>query len=158
MNKVLYLVLIGIILALLAPPVGAAMSQAQMDQRCEQAREAKLAPLRQEKIDECKAEGKMKTTECEQYYKDYGNGRRSAGGAYTPRMFINLPECIEAREMRSQVRQGTVPTVTRDSVHDSSKRDSTTNIKQREDSTTTKSRESGRESSTRDSTSKPSSR
>jgi hypothetical protein len=35
MNKVLYLVLIGIILALLAPPVGAAMSQAQMDQRCE---------------------------------------------------------------------------------------------------------------------------
>ncbi|MCG6886141.1 MAG: hypothetical protein LJE74_02950 [Proteobacteria bacterium] len=157
-TRLFYFVLAGIFLAVPTLQAGAAMTQAQMDARCEQAREAKLAPLRQEKIDACKAEGTKKPGECETYYKDYGNGRRSAGGAYTPRKFNNLPECVEAREMRTGVRQGTIPTVTRDSGRDSNTRDSTKNTKQRENSTTTTSRESGRESSTRDSTSKSSSR
>lgn len=156
--RTLFTALSGLLLVWPLVEAGAAPSQAQMDQRCEQAREAKLAPLRQEKIDECKAEGKRKPAECERYYQDYGHGRRSAGGAYTPRMFDNLPECVEAREMRNRVREGRAPVTSREEGRRPVQRDSVTNTRQREGSKTVKSRESGRDSSTRDSTSRESSR
>ena len=85
----------------------------ELEQRCEEMREARLAPLRKEKIEKCKAEKAMDPAQCERYYKDYGNATRGAGGKYTERMFNDLGPCVKAREMKAITREGTVPSVKR---------------------------------------------
>jgi hypothetical protein len=37
---------------------------------------------------------------CERYWKDYGNAMRSTNGSMTPRMFDDLPICVEAYKAR----------------------------------------------------------
>ena len=67
-------------------------------QRCEAAREAKIAPLRAAAIDDCVNKEKKDRAYCERFYADYGNGGRTAGGATRQRMFNDLPECLELYE------------------------------------------------------------
>ncbi|KPK37942.1 MAG: hypothetical protein AMJ69_09835 [Gammaproteobacteria bacterium SG8_47] len=94
---------------------------ADLEAQCEAAREIKLAPLRQEKIDECKSQGNDAAS-CERQYADYGNATRQ-GGRYIERMFNDLPECVAAREAREGQREGTVPTTSRETTSDNSDRD-----------------------------------
>ena len=77
-----------------------ALTREQLEQRCEQARQARIAPLRQAEIDRCKAEGRKDPDHCERYYADYGDAFRSLGGDMVPRMFSDLPECLEAEQAR----------------------------------------------------------
>ncbi len=71
----------------------------KLQDQCEAKREEKLAPIRAQKTQAC-IEQQLRSN-CETYYRTYGNVSRlptgAAGGAY----FYDLPECqawIEARE------------------------------------------------------------
>jgi hypothetical protein len=66
--------------------------QAKLDAACETARQQKLAPIRQQVIDECVTNKELPNrVECEQFYADYGErtGRKAA-------LFYDLPECVTA--------------------------------------------------------------
>ncbi len=71
-----------------------------LEARCESAREAALAPLRAARIAECKADRRNDAGFCERYWRDLGNGVRTADGRWLPRLFDDLPECIAAHEAR----------------------------------------------------------
>lgn len=74
---------------------GAEPSLEELRQRCEAAREAKLAPLREEAIQECVARPRSTRTraECEEFYRDFGQGGGTVGGGFRAPMFIDVPEC-----------------------------------------------------------------
>lgn len=76
------------------------MSLADLDRRCEAAREKKIAPMRAAQIAECIKAGTGDRAWCENFWADYGEPRRLASGGFTPRMFHDLPECIEALDER----------------------------------------------------------
>ena len=93
--------------------------QAQLDAACEVAREQKLAPLRQQYIDECVEKQKKDRAECERFYQNYDGrqisrnydgrqGNRTYGGRQENRapLFYDLPECVEAFEYRTSYRTG----------------------------------------------------
>ena len=72
------------------------MSLGELDGRCEAAREKKIAPMRAAQIAECIKAGTGDQAWCENFWADYGEPRRLPNGGFTPRMFHDLPECIEA--------------------------------------------------------------
>jgi hypothetical protein len=86
---------------LISVPVLAAGSdwdaeQARLDAACEAAREAKLAPLRAQYIEECvQKQQRPDRASCERFYADFGN--RSGN---RPPLFYDLPECVAAHEHR----------------------------------------------------------
>jgi hypothetical protein len=76
--------------------------QAELDAKCEAAREQKLAPLRAKFIEECVREKQFDSRqECETFYADYG----AQSGNRAP-LFYDLPECVEAFEYQNSQRQG----------------------------------------------------
>ena len=79
-----------------------AVSQADLDMACENARAKKLEPLRRQKINECKADKKNDPKWCEQFWSDYGNGGKT-GPRVRQRKFDNLPECEKAEKARRDV-------------------------------------------------------
>ncbi len=79
-----------------APVDTSAMTLAQLDQRCEDAREEKIAPLREAEIESCKQERRSDPAFCESFNADFGDGGRTASGHYRQRIFDDLPECVEA--------------------------------------------------------------
>jgi Domain of unknown function (DUF4124) len=86
-----------------APPAAAAgqpsdMSLAELDQRCEEAREAAIAPLRVAAIAECKANPRTDPAYCERFYATFGDAVGIRPGVVRPRMFDDLPACEVARE------------------------------------------------------------
>ena len=76
------------------------MSIEALDLRCEQARERRIKPLREAEIANCKERGEKDPAACERFYADYGAGGKGMYGGYRPRMFHDLPECLEADEER----------------------------------------------------------
>lgn len=83
----------------LASAVQAQKSQSEIDElsrQCEAQREEKLAPIRAERIKDCKEQGLKAPDHCERYYQTYGNVGR-VGGIGAPRsgMFYDLPVCQE---------------------------------------------------------------
>ena len=78
------------------------MSLTALDQRCEVAREKKIAPLREAEIQQCKQDRRNDPNYCETFNADYGDGGRTASGAMRPRMFDDLPECIDAMNERNR--------------------------------------------------------
>lgn len=81
----------------------------ELEQRCEEMRENRLKPLRETEIEKCKADETKDPAWCERYYQDYGNATRGPEGKYTPRMFDDLPPCVQAREMKAKQRESTLP-------------------------------------------------
>lgn len=71
------------------------MRQQQLDNACEAAREALIAPLRRQAVAECVDEKKDQAY-CERFYRDYGE--RGASGR--PALFYDIPECVKAFEHR----------------------------------------------------------
>jgi uncharacterized protein YgiB involved in biofilm formation len=67
---------------------------AELDARCEAAREAKLGPERAEYIEECVEKGKERDY-CTRFYADHG----ARAGNRAP-LYLDLPECMEAFEYR----------------------------------------------------------
>ena len=75
--------------------------QAKLDAACEQVREVKLAPMREEFVEECVTEGQQRDREsCEDFYADFG----AQSGNRAP-LFFDLPECVEAFEFQNSQRQ-----------------------------------------------------
>jgi hypothetical protein len=97
--------LANLLLILLAATAGAADEgdaerQAELDRRCEAARDEKLAPLRAEIYEDCLEDRKGDDAYCRRYADGY-NGERIGG---SPR-FYELPECEEAFRFRSRNRK-----------------------------------------------------
>jgi hypothetical protein len=98
--------LLPLILIALSVSTGYA-SQASIQEltaQCEEAREAHLAPLREQKIQECIAHKEKAPDECKRFYSDFGDGGRTAAGGQRERMFHDIPECqplYEAEKERS---------------------------------------------------------
>lgn len=92
------------LLILLAATAGAdpddAERQAELDRRCEAARDEKLAPIRAEIYAECIEGRKGDEAYCRRYADGY-NGERIGG---SPR-FYELPECEEAFRFRNRNRK-----------------------------------------------------
>ena len=80
------------------------MTLAELDQRCEDAREAKIAPMRAAEIERCKAQPRNDPAFCERFNADFGEGGRNVNGTIRPRMFDDLPECVEALQERHRRR------------------------------------------------------
>lgn len=80
------------------------MSLADLDLRCDEAREKMIAPLREAEIAKCKQDKKNDPAWCERFNADYGDGGRTASGSIRPRMFDDLPECVEAMQERNRRR------------------------------------------------------
>ena len=83
------------------------MSLAELDRRCEAARQAKIAPLKAAEIANCIQAGTGDQDWCETFWADYGAPRRMKSGGLTPPMFHDLPECVEAFEENN--RRGLYP-------------------------------------------------
>ena len=76
------------------------MSLSDLDRRCEDAREQKLAPLREAEIAKCVETETGDQAWCDTFWADYGDATRTVSGALTPRLFHDLPECTEALDER----------------------------------------------------------
>ncbi|MDX2428404.1 MAG: hypothetical protein QNK22_06905 [Xanthomonadales bacterium] len=94
--KISQVLLSFVFVSLLINPVLAKESredkQARLDAACEVARQKKIAPMRQQVIQDCVANKEFPSRkECEQFYADYGErtGRKAA-------LFYDLPECVTA--------------------------------------------------------------
>jgi hypothetical protein len=78
-----------------------AMSLEELDRICEDARERAIAPLRAAAIEECEAAPRRSDPEyCERFHATFGEAARIANGATKPRMFNELPECVQAEQER----------------------------------------------------------
>lgn len=78
------------------------MSLGELDQRCEAARQKKIAPLKQAEIEKCKSQPRNDPAWCERHNADFGEGGRNVNGTMRPRMFDNLPECVDALQERNR--------------------------------------------------------
>ena len=68
--------------------------QARLDAACEVERQKKIAPMRQQVVEECVTNKEFPNrSECERFYADYGErtGRKAP-------LFYDLPECVTAFE------------------------------------------------------------
>ena len=123
-------------------PTLAELSAAQQYRlECEQEREERLAPLREQEIEDCVG-NRSSREDCERKYRDFGSSGRTVTGGYRARMYDQLPSCIAAREAEAAEeaakrteREGhrdTVPGTTRDSSTDTVDRDSSTGTNKRD--------------------------
>lgn len=80
----------------------AEMSLEDLDRRCDDAREKMIAPLREAEIADCKQQKRDDPAWCERFNADFGDGGRTVSGAIRPRMFDDLPECVEALQERNR--------------------------------------------------------
>jgi hypothetical protein len=78
------------------------MSVADLDLRCEEAREKMITPLREAEIAKCKQDKRNDPAFCERFNADYGDGGRNINGSIRPRMFDDLPECVEALQEKNR--------------------------------------------------------
>jgi hypothetical protein len=72
------------------------LSIADLNLRCDEAREKMIAPLREAEIAKCKQDKREDPAFCERFNADFGEGGRTVSGAMRPRMFDDLPQCLEA--------------------------------------------------------------
>lgn len=73
----------------------------RMDQKCEDARKAKLAPVRQEMAAKCEQEERYlgnKKRDCALEVSTYGDTFSGARGAAIRGMYYDLPECVAATD------------------------------------------------------------
>jgi hypothetical protein len=86
------------------------MSAEQLEVMCEKEREKRLAPEREQLIQNCITNQRKSPEYCERYYSDYGAAQRIYGkdqvrpATFTvrPALYFDLPECVAAEEARSK--------------------------------------------------------
>ncbi|HEX7116405.1 MAG TPA: hypothetical protein VF193_14870 [Steroidobacter sp.] len=74
-----------------------------LEAKCEEAREAKIKPLRDAEIQKCIVEQRKDPDYCRRYWRDYGAAVRLPDGKIRPRLFDDLPECVAAFEARRKL-------------------------------------------------------
>lgn len=95
-NRLLVVLLAGFLQSVVHAQAIEDMSMDELNQRCDAAREEKIAPLREQTIEECKQQPRNDPAWCERFYADFGEGGRTKNGSIRPRMFDDLPECLDA--------------------------------------------------------------
>jgi hypothetical protein len=81
------------------------MSFKQLDTLCGKEREKRLAPEREQLIQNCITNQRKSPEYCERYYRDYGAAQRIDGTDYVqPALYIGLPECVAAEEAKKKGR------------------------------------------------------
>ncbi len=78
------------------------MTLIELDQRCDDARENRIAPLREAEIEKCIQNKRNDPAWCERFNADFGEGGRTVSGNIRPRMFDDLPECVDALKERNR--------------------------------------------------------
>ena len=63
---------------------------------CERQRKAKIAPLREQAIEDCISNGYGDRQYCERFNESFGDPTARAGGGMVPGMFWELPVCEQA--------------------------------------------------------------
>ena len=63
---------------------------------CQEQREKKIAPLREEAIQDCVADDRGNREYCERYNSTFGNAVALPGGGMYPGLFWDLPDCVQA--------------------------------------------------------------
>jgi hypothetical protein len=77
------------------------MSAEELEVMCEKEREKRLAPEREQAIQNCKTNKRNSQGYCERYYSDYGDVQRIVGtDRMRPALYMDLPECVAAWEAR----------------------------------------------------------
>jgi hypothetical protein len=105
MKKTLFC-LMTLALAAGSPAFSQEASLEELRQRCEAAREQRIAPLREAAIEECASRHRSSRTraDCERIYVGFGEGRGTVDGGSRPPMFMDLPECVEYLEAQDAQR------------------------------------------------------
>lgn len=70
----------------------------QLLEECEAQREANIAPLREQAIEDCVTKQRWDRERCESHNRTFGNARRNTNGSMRPGMFWDLPVCVKARD------------------------------------------------------------
>jgi hypothetical protein len=95
--------LLCLVVSMVPTVLGAADDEAavrKLEQACEEAREARLKPMREAEIKRCIEEQNKDPAYCQRYWSDLGNAQKLPNGRYQPRKFDDLPECVAAQEAR----------------------------------------------------------
>jgi hypothetical protein len=74
------------------------MSPDQLANLCEQARQARLAPEREQLIENCIRQERKDAEACRRFYADWGAAVRTGRDSYRPPLYYDLPECLAAKE------------------------------------------------------------
>lgn len=93
------------LLFVISLPLVADDKQQQLNAQCEAAREAKLAPEREQLIQECPAQFDKSLDECRHFYRDYGAALMRQGEIVRAPLYYDLPACEAAFEYRQRYRQ-----------------------------------------------------
>lgn len=80
------------------------MSVEQLEDLCRKEREKRLAPGRERLIQNCMRHQGKSQENCENYYADYGDAQRIGSGQMRPALYMDLPECVAAREAKEKQR------------------------------------------------------
>ncbi len=106
MNKASLFLLVLPALTVSSQVFGGDLSLEEMGQRCQEARERNIAPLRQAAIEECVSRRRTLRTreDCERMYEGFGEGGGTVNDGFRAGMFIDLPECIEYFEEQDRQR------------------------------------------------------
>ena len=106
MNLKIFNVLLSICAFLISFDVAAAKTDLkELERRCAEAREAKIAPLRKIEIEKCATKDrntKDARKKCESRYIDYGEAIRHG---HSGRMFNDLPECLKFYDAERQYKK-----------------------------------------------------
>jgi hypothetical protein len=65
-------------------------------EECQAQREQKIAPLREQAIEDCVSKKRRDRQYCESYNRTFGNAMARGNGTMIPGMFWNLPVCEKA--------------------------------------------------------------
>jgi len=79
---------------------------AMLDRECEMAREKALAPIREQRAQECIEQQLRAPESCRSYYKTYGNVGLGPTGAPAGGYFFDLPPCQDWLKAREELRLG----------------------------------------------------
>lgn len=107
MNPLFRCIVFTLPLAFALSGIAYADSVEALDQRCQKAREAKIAPLREAAIERCVSARRpaRSPAACERFYADYGQSGVTIHGVFRAPMFNDLPECVAYFEARDRQRR-----------------------------------------------------
>lgn len=84
----------------------AALKQQRLDIACEAARNEKLAPERTRFIEQCAAQQDKTFSECQHYYRDYGDAIfKNNGEIQRYALYYDLPACQRAFDFQQRQRR-----------------------------------------------------
>jgi hypothetical protein len=99
--------LVPLLLGLLVATESMALNDAdvaKLSKECEAAREVALAPIREQRTQDCIEQQLRSEDHCKRYYTTYGNVTVRAGNAPIQGYFYDLPECVECLDARNALR------------------------------------------------------